>query len=132
MVNLPESEALGSLLHKAHERAMPTVSICHGPSTLLAATKTAGKAFPYAGYKAVCFTAATDRFTPLLGYLPGRMPWHPAAKLAEHGVTITNYVERGSICVDRELITGDSPFAANQLGKQAVPLIIEWAAKEGL
>ena len=133
MVNLPESKALGDLQHTAHERAMPTVSLCHGPATLLATTKSAGKPFPYAGYKAVCFTAATDMLMlPTLGYMPGRMPWHPARKLAEHGVTITNYLELGSVVVDRELITGDSPYAANALGKTAAPLAVEWAAREGL
>ena len=35
MVNLPQSVALGKLLNIAHARALPTVTLCHGPSAFL-------------------------------------------------------------------------------------------------
>ena len=132
MINLPESAALGALLRKAHDRGMPTITICHGPAALLAAGL-GGQPFPYAGYKAVCFTRLTDTITPYIGYIPGHMPWHMAPRLAQQGMVVTNYMETGAVCVDRELITADSPYAANQLGKVAVPLVVEFARKaEGL
>lgn len=126
MINLPSSSALGNLLHIAHEKGLPTVTLCHGPATLLS-SGIEGKEFAYKGYKIVCFTDKTDSFTPKIGYLPGHMPWKCQAALEEKGVTVINKGESGAVTVDRELITGDSPKAANNLGKFAAPILVKYA-----
>ena len=58
----------GKLLNIAHERALPTVTLCHGPSVYLStALEGAGSkdgACAYTGYKTMCFTDKTDAFTP--------------------------------------------------------------------
>jgi len=126
MINLPTSVALGSLLHMAHDQNMPTVTLCHGPSTLLS-TATEGKEFAYKGYKTMCFTDKTDAFTPSVGYLPGKMPWKVEERLTNEGMEIVNKGETGAVTQDRELISGDSPKAAQNLGKFAAPILVKYA-----
>lgn len=129
MVVLPKDPALGRLLHEAQKKGMPTVSLCHGPAAFLS-TGLEDMEFAYKGYEAMCFTDKTDDFTPSIGYLPGKMPWKCQATLEEKGMTIINTAEKGDVHVDRELITGDSPNAAINLGKKAAPIVLEYV--EGL
>ena len=77
MVNLPNNVALGKLLNLAHKRALPTVTLCHGPGVCLSTCLegTGETQCAYSGYKTMCFTDKTDAFTPKVGYLPGPMPW---------------------------------------------------------
>lgn len=128
MVNLPESVELGRLLHEAHDKSLPTVTLCHGPAALLA-TKAGEKEFAYGGYKSVCFTDKTDGTTPSFGYLPGQMPWKCQEALETQGIEIVNTSETGATNVDRELITGDSPNAAQNLGVVAAPILVEFHAE---
>lgn len=134
MINLPKSVALGKLLNIAHERALPTVTLCHGPSVYLATNlEGTGKTeCAYNGYKSMCFTDKTDAFTPKLGYLPGKMPWKCQASIEGLGVTVVNTSETGAVTSDRELITGDSPTAANNLGVLAAPMLVKYAQDNGL
>jgi len=129
MVNLPTNVALGKLLNIAHEREMPTVTLCHGPAALLSTClEGTGKTeCAYKDYKTMCFTDKTDAFTPKVGYTPGAMPWKCQAAIEEKGLTVLNTKETGATTVDRELISGDSPTAANNLGIVAAPLMVEYA-----
>jgi len=128
MINLPSSEALGKLLHAAHAKAMPTITLCHGPATLLASAKVKGnETFAYKDYEAMCFTDTTDGLTPYLGYLPGTMPWKCQASIVERGMKVLNSTETGAVHQCKELISGDSPFAANSLGKMATPILVQYA-----
>ena len=52
------------------------------------------------------------------------MPWYFGERLQDLGVTIVNKMPNGKVCYDRKLITGDSPKAANKLGKLAVRLML--------
>lgn len=126
MINIPKNAAVGALLHLAHAKGMPTVTLCHGPSALLA-TALDGKQFAYEGYKTMCFTDKTDAFTPKVGYLPGDMPWQCQSALEEKGMKVLNTGETGAVHQDRELITGDSPDAAENLGAFAAPIVAAWA-----
>ena len=126
MVNLPESADLGRLLREAHEKSLPTVTLCHGPAALLASKAEEEKEFAYGGYKAVCFTDKTDGMTPSFGYLPGHMPWKCQEALETQGIEIVNKSETGATNVDRELITGDSPNAAQNLGVVAAPILVKF------
>lgn len=128
MINLPFSKDLGRLLHEAHEKEMPTVTLCHGPATLLSTcAEGLGKDFAYGGYKMMCFTDKTDGFTPYVGYIPGKMPWNCQASIEKKGVTVLNKSETGAVTQDRELISGDSPTAANNIGKLAAPILVKYA-----
>lgn len=129
MIKLPKDEDLGRLLREAHERKLPTVTLCHGPATLLA-TKVGGNKFSYSGYEGFCFTDKTDSETPAYGYLPGPMPWKCQETLEKEGMKISNTTETGDVFIDRELITGDSPYAANKLGVIAAPILVKHASEQ--
>jgi molecular chaperone Hsp31 and glyoxalase 3 len=128
-INLPSNADLGRLLHEAHEKGLPTVTLCHGPAALLSTTKAEGtsKTFAYKEYESMCFTDKTDSMTPSFGYLPGPMPWKCQEALEKEGVKIMNTTETGAVTQDRELITGDSPNAAQNLGAFAAPILVKHA-----
>ena len=132
MINLPKNAALGSLLHIAHDRGLPTVTLCHGPSALLSTACVEGKEFAYKGYEIMCFTDRTDGFTPKLGYLPGDMPWKCQEAVEKEGIKVLNKSESGAVHQDRELVTGDSPNAANKLGELAAPILAKYAVDNKL
>ena len=127
MVNLPTNADLGRLLHEAHDGGMPTVTLCHGPAALLSTAQAKGKSFAYQGYEAMCFTDKTDALTPSFGYLPGPMPWKCQEAIEKEGIKVMNTSETGATTQYRELISGDSPNAAHNLGVVAAPLLVEHA-----
>lgn len=127
MISLPQNFELGEILHEAHKEELPTVTLCHGPAALLSTNLK--KEFAYKGYKAVCFTDKTDGMTPSFGYLPGHMPWKCQEGLETQGMTIINTTETGQVTQDRELITGDSPDAAHNLGVFAAPILAKHAVE---
>lgn len=128
MINLPSNADLGKLLHQAHDKALPTVVLCHGPAALLSTcAEGVGKEFAYDGYKTMCFTDKMDALAPSLGYLPGPLPWKCQGTLEGKGMTVLNKSETGDVTQDRELITGDSPKAGNKLGTFATPILVKHA-----
>ena len=72
----------------------------------------------------MAFPDATDRMTPDIGYMPGHLSWHFGEKLKALGVTILNTEPTGAVHADRKLLTGDSPFAGNALGKLAAEALL--------
>ena len=79
---------------------------------------------PLAGYSITAFPDAADRMTPEVGYMPGHLTWHFGEKLKALGVTILNTEVDTSTHKDRKLLTGSSPFAANNLGKLAAETLL--------
>ena len=57
--------------------------------------------------------------------MPGKMPWGLSEKLKGLGVQVVNSKADKSVCLDRQLITGASPLAANELGKLAATTMLE-------
>lgn len=123
MLGLPESEDLGKVLRWAHDRALYTLAICHGPAALLAAND--GQSFIYSGYKMAAFPDAVDKQTPMIGYMPGHMPWKFGEKLNALGVTIINTKADDSCNVDRRVVSGASPKAANAFGRLAAETLLD-------
>ena len=123
MLGLPENEDLGKLLHWTHARDLFTLAICHGPAALLAVDD--GKPFIYDGYKIAAFPDAVDKQTPTIGYMPGHMPWKFGEKLNALGVTIINTKADNSCHIDRRLISGASPKAANGFGRLAADTLLK-------
>ncbi|MGW0039327.1 glyoxalase III HchA [Gordonia sp. NPDC003376] len=101
------------------------ITLCHGPAALLAAG--AGRdANPFAGYRIVAFPDSLDLGANIdIGYLPGQMPWNLGERLREAGIEISNDDMSGATTRDRNLLTGDSPLAANRLGKESVLALLE-------
>ena len=124
MLGIPQDPNVGKVLRWAHDKDLFTVTLCHGPGALLATTLQ-DEPFLYAGYKMAVFPDSVDEKTPWIGYMPGHMPWHLAAKLEALGANIVNEKADDSCCVDRRLITGASPEAADKLGQLAVTTLLQ-------
>lgn len=123
MLGIPEDPNVGVVLRWAHDNGLFTISLCHGPGAFLATTLQ-GQDFLYEGYEMAVFPDSVDKMTPWFGYLPGAMPWRLAEKLGSLGVRVVNTKADDTVCVDRKLITGASPNAANALGKQAATTLL--------
>lgn len=124
MIGIPQNENVGKVLNWAHQNDLFTISLCHGPGSFLTTTLNNGK-FLYDGYKMCVFPDAVDKKTPMVGYLPGHMPWGLSEKLKSLGATVVNSKSDNSVCVDRKLITGASPLASNELGKLAAETLLK-------
>ncbi|MGB0446795.1 MAG: DJ-1/PfpI family protein [Pseudomonadales bacterium] len=123
MLGIPEDQNVGTLLRWAHNSDLVTFTLCHGPGSLLT-TSLDDSDFLYAGYKMAVFPDSVDNMTPMIGYLPGKMPWGLSKKLEGLGVTLANSKPDDTVCTDRNLITGASPLAANNLGKQVADKLL--------
>ncbi|PMN94238.1 glyoxalase III HchA [Enterovibrio norvegicus] len=124
MLGIPEDINVGKALHWANDNGLFTITLCHGPGALLA-TSLEGNEFLYAGYKMAVFPDSVDDVTPKIGYLPGKMPWGLSKKLESLGVTLMNTKSDKTVCLDRQLITGASPMAADALGKLAANTLLD-------
>ncbi|MFT4975754.1 MAG: molecular chaperone Hsp31 and glyoxalase 3 [Myxococcota bacterium] len=123
MLGIPEDPNVGRILRLAHEHELLTISLCHGPGSFLA-TALEGNEFLYGGYEMAVFPDSVDKMTPMIGYLPGHMPWRLGEKLTALGVKIVNTKSDKTCVVDRHLITGASPLAADELGKLAATTLL--------
>jgi molecular chaperone Hsp31 and glyoxalase 3 len=124
MLGIPEDNNVGKILNWAHENNLFTITLCHGPGSLLS-TMLNNQPFLYEGYKMAVFPDSVDKMTPKIGYLPGQMPWGLSEKLKSVGANLVNTKADKTVCMDRKLITGASPLAANELGKLAVKTLLD-------
>jgi len=124
MLGIPDDENVGKILNWAHENDLYTISLCHGPGAFLA-TALNGREFLYKGYDMAVFPDSVDKMTPKIGYLPGHMPWALSEKMASLGARLVNKKADATVHLDRKLITGASPLAANKLGKLAAKTLLE-------
>ncbi|MDB0011343.1 protein deglycase HchA [Crocinitomicaceae bacterium] len=124
MLSIPENKNVGEILNWAHQNELFTITLCHGPGSLLATTLDNQK-FLYQGYNMAVFPDSVDKQTPMIGYLPGQMPWGLSEKLKSLGAKIVNKKADDTTCIDRKLITGASPLAANNLGKLAAETLLK-------
>ena len=126
MLGLPENKDLNKLINWSYNKDLYTLAICHGPAALLAASLDNDKdSFIYKGYKIASFPDAVDAQGPMIGYTPGDMPWIYGERLNKLGVTIINQEADNTVYVDRKLITGASPLAANDFGKLAATELLK-------
>lgn len=127
MLGIPEDPNVGTLLRWADAHGLFTISLCHGPGSFLATTLE-GHDFLYAGYEMAVFPDSVDKTAPLIGYLPGPIPLPLASKLESLGAKIVNTKADDTCCIDRKLITGASPAAADELGKLAATSLLRHLA----
>jgi molecular chaperone Hsp31 and glyoxalase 3 len=121
MLGLPENEDVARLIKWVKEKDRFLISIGHGPAAFLAAKE---RPHPYRGYRICACPDNTDKMAPKIGYLPGPIPWFMGERLEAHEMMIVNKRVTGMVKKDRKLLTGDSPKAANALGKLAVDCIL--------
>ena len=123
MLGLPESQDLKKVLNWAVAKDKFIMALCHGPAALLAAGPT--EDFPFKGYKINSFPDNIDVTLPESGYQPGEMTWFYGESLEKLGIEILNKYVSGACHIDRKLITGDSPLAANEFGKIGARALVE-------
>lgn len=121
LIGLPESEEVAEILRWFIANDRFVISICHGPAAFLALRNGDN---PLNGYSLCAFPDAADKQTPELGYMPGHLTWYFGEQLSSMGMKIMNTEIKGSVFQDRKLLTGDSPFAANALGKLAAEQLL--------
>lgn len=125
VAGLPASRTVGSALDWALANDKLIITLCHGPAALLAASLGKQES-PFRGYSVCVFPDALDQGPNIeIGYLPGHLQWLVADQLAKQGLTIVNDDMTGATHHDRNLLTGDSPLASNELGRLAADALIE-------
>lgn len=120
MIDMAQSPAVADALNWAVEQDRHVITLCHGPAALLAPKKQDGRS-TFAGYSTCSFPDTLDKGVNVeIGYIPAQMTWFLGEALTQAGLTIVNKDMTGAVHADRLLLTGDSPLAANALGKLAV------------
>ena len=134
MQDLLKSPALGRLLADFHQRNKTTALVCHGPIALLSTlpdaagfvAKLEAGAMPatpkwiYSGYQMTVISNQKRSRPPLLG--GGEMKFYPQTALQRAGATFSSNATpwTGHVVVDRELITGQNPASALEMGQRLV------------
>ena len=132
LMGLPFSADMKAALQWAMQNDRFIITLCHGPAALLSASvdePNGGDLFR--GYRICAFPDSMDKQTPDIGYMPGPLRWFFGEKLAAMGVEIVNTKIDGSTFRDRKLLTGDSPFAGNNLGKLAARALLDEVQSTG-
>jgi putative intracellular protease/amidase len=135
MQDLLHSAALGKLLNNFHDNGKTTALVCHGPIALLSTLadpvaftrqlETAGKAstkgWTYAGYT---FTVISNQEEELAKGLlnGGAMKFYPQTALEQAGGVYRSNTSpwTSNVVIDRELVTGQNPGSALDVGKAIV------------
>lgn len=116
LLNLPESQEVKEVLNWTMENDKKVITLCHGPAALLAATLNEGD-FLFDGYEMTVFPDSLDEgANQEIGYMPGLLKWRLQETLENYGVKVLNEGITGQVHKDRNVLTGDSPLAANALG----------------
>ncbi|GAB2588591.1 DJ-1/PfpI family protein [Spirosoma areae] len=129
----PELNAeTGQLLLHFHEAQKPTALICHAPAVLGAAPAIDGN-WLYKGYKMTCVTMLSERLIedmPGFKVMTGHIPDYPQRILERLGADMqqVNIPMVSNVVEDRELITGQDPYAGVELGKRLLPKIETYLA----
>lgn len=128
MLGLPNSPDVGAVLDWALSSDKLIVSLCHGPAAFLATARGDGES-SFRGYSICAFPDSLDAGANVdIGYLPGKMPWMLGEALTAGGLMIENQDMTGATTRDRNVITGDSPLASNELGKLAAKALVDKAS----
>lgn len=127
MLTLPQSKNVQKSLDWFLDKDRLIVTLCHGPAALLAAS-IGREQSPFHGYTTCSFPDSVDQGANVdIGYLPGQMPWALGEALIRDGLELANDEMTGATTRDRKLLTGDSPLAANDLGKMAAQAFVDEA-----
>ncbi|KAF8243969.1 ThiJ/PfpI family protein [Wilcoxina mikolae CBS 423.85] len=121
MGDLGSDPDLGRILSHFHNEGKPTAVICHGPIALLSMQKQ-GEKFPYDGYKVTCYANKEEVSNELL--------WGGKIRRVEDALREAGCVVETAalpllpkLVVDRELVSGENPASADQLGVKFVEML---------
>jgi len=115
LVDLGDNPELGRILDHFHANRKPTAVICHGPYALLSTKYGPKRDFEYKGYRITSWSDAEEKVMETL--LGGEIE-KVESTLRENGAEMVVGMGQklGAITVDRELVSGANPLAANALG----------------
>ncbi|QCE34610.1 protein deglycase HchA [Acetobacteraceae bacterium] len=143
---IPLSHNVGQILKQAIEGQKFIITLCHGPACLLSLSVLGRKSEnpeerlnfadpaklsnlrenPLAGFEICAFPDQIDKeMLQSIGYIPAPMQWFIGEALEKQGLKILPSPELGRVHRDRILLTGDSPVAADALGKLAAETFLE-------
>ncbi|WP_455888059.1 type 1 glutamine amidotransferase domain-containing protein [Pseudomonas rustica] len=146
MQDLLHSVALGKLLNNFHDSDKTTALVCHGPIALLSTLadpvtftrqleterKTSTNGWTYSGYK---FTVISNQEEELAKGLlnGGAMKFYPQTALEQAGGLFSSNTSpwTSHVVIDRELITGQNPSSAEDVGKAIVERLKSRSATKG-
>lgn len=134
MQDLLKNKKLGQLLTAFHQAAKPTALVCHGPIALLSTLSNApavvqkleqGKAIKadpkwiYNGYKMTVFSNQEEAQATKMLFKDSEMKLFPQVALQAAGGSYSSNTAPWNphVVTDRELITGQNPASAMQVGK---------------
>ncbi|KAI0747660.1 ThiJ/PfpI family protein [Daedaleopsis nitida] len=122
--DLGDNPELGRILCHFHNEHKATAVICHGPYALLStkfAPNSAG--FAYKGYKLTSWSDAEEKLVEKMK--GGEVPSKVETTLREEGAEMLTGMGKkmGGITVDREVVSGANPMAANALGTKFVEML---------
>lgn len=121
---LPQSNEMKVLLNWALANDKYIITLCHGPAVLVATAE--NNKFPFEGYELCVFPDELDEGANIeIGYMSGRLPWLAESRLKELGAKVMNTGISGQVHQDRQLLTGDSPLAANALGILSAEVLLK-------
>lgn len=133
MQDLHADPALGRVLAHFHAAGKPTAALCHGPAALLSAPMVDGQ-WTYAGYRMTGFPRYTERALELFGAIDGHVPFYLDEALTQAGAAYTTtfppVIPR--VIRDRELVTGQDPYAADRLGAKFVHMLRLYQQRGGV
>jgi putative intracellular protease/amidase len=120
--DLGDNPELGRILTHFHTSSKPTAAICHGPWAFLSTKYGPSKKFEYSGYKMTSWSDAEEKLMETV--FRGEID-KVEGTLRQEGADMQEGVAKsmGSITVDRELVTGDNPMAANALGDKFLEML---------
>lgn len=126
LADLGDNKDLGRILKHFHAEHKPTAAICHGPYAFLS-TKAVGD-FAYKGYK---ITSWSDQEEKMMETMLGGEIKKVESSLRDAGADMQEGIGEkfGSITVDREVVSGGNPMAANALGDQFLEMLKTAPAK---
>ncbi|GFF89812.1 molecular chaperone Hsp31 and glyoxalase 3 [Aspergillus udagawae] len=120
--DLGDDKEVGRVLRHFHEKSKPTASICHGPIAFLSTKQAGDGSFIYKGYKITCWSDMEEKVMETM--LGGEIKKVESSLRNEGAEMVEGLGEKvGSITVDRELVTGGNPQAANALGDQFLRML---------
>lgn len=122
LADLGDDKDLGRILRHFHAEHKPTAAICDGPYAFLS-TRAAGEGdFAYKGYKLTSWSDAEEKIMETM--LRGEVDRVESSLRDAGAVMVEGMGEKvRQITVDREVISGGDPMAANALRNKFVEML---------
>ncbi|KAH9930894.1 class I glutamine amidotransferase-like protein [Fomitopsis serialis] len=121
--DLGDNPELGRIMWHFHNLRKPTAVICHGPLALVS-TKYAPNSpgFAYEGYQLTSWSDAEER---LVEHMQGGEIPKVESTLASEGAQMISTAGKklGGITIDREVVSGANPMAADALGSKFIAML---------